>query len=40
MNSNKIDQRIKDAWAIEKFYKQLEFLKKRSENLRSGKNIN
>ncbi len=31
--ATKLDVRIKDAWAIEKFYKQLELLKTRSEKL-------
>lgn len=34
--NNKIDQKIKNAWELEKFYKQLELLKKRSEYLRSN----
>lgn len=33
--SKRIDKRIKDAWILEKFYKQLELLKIRSESLRS-----
>lgn len=34
-----VDQRIKDAWELEKFYKHKQYTDARSEKLRDGKSL-